>query len=81
MLQNHMLMAESTWYYSFRYSTICYGISGFLCACYNFSPVNLQILCDECGAEFGVMFVLGYSIGGLVIACHKKIRDELIYLS
>ena len=30
---------------------------------------------------FGVIHVLSCSIGGLVIARHKKIRDEILYLS
>ena len=68
-------------YYSFRYSTICFGISGFLCARYNVSPVNLQSHCDGCGTAFGVTHTLSCSIGGLAIACHNEIRDGLLYLS
>ena len=53
----------------------------FECACYNVSPVNLQSPCDRCGTAFGVTHALSCSIGGLVIARHKKIRDKLLYLS
>ena len=76
-----MCLAESTRYYSFRYSTICYGISGFLCACYNVSPVNLQSHCDGCGTAFGVTHTLSCSISSLAIARHNEIHDKLFYLS
>ena len=47
---------------------------------YNVSPVNLQIHCDRCGTAFGVAHSLSCSIGGLVIACHNKICDKLLYI-
>ena len=53
----------------------------FLCACYYVSPVNLQSHCDGCGTAFVVTHALSYSIGGLVIACHKQICDKILYLS
>ena len=53
----------------------------FSCACYNVSPVNLHRHCDKCGTAFGVTHTLRYSIGGLVIARHNKICDEILYLS
>ena len=68
-------------YYSILYSTFCYGILVFLCAYYNVSPVNLHIYCDKCGTTLGVMNAHSCCIGGLVIARHNKIRDELLYLS
>ena len=74
-------MAESTRYYSFRYSTISCIISKFLCDRYNISPVNLQSHCDRCGTAFVVTHILSCSIGGLVIARHNGIRDKLLYLS
>ena len=76
-----MCLDERTWYYSFRYSTICYKISGFLCAHYNVSPVNLQSHCDRCDTSFGVTHTLSCIIVGLVIARHNEIREELLYLS
>ena len=79
--QKHRCLAERTRYYSFRYSTKCYGISGFLCARYNVSPLNLQSHCDGCGTAFGVTHSLSCSIGGLVIARHNKIQENLLYLS
>ena len=81
MHQNHRCLAEPTRYYIFRHSTICYRISGFLCARYNVSTVNLQSHCDGCGIEFGVTHALSYSIGVLVIARYNKIRDKILYLS
>ena len=53
----------------------------FLCARYNFSPVNHKSHCDRCGTAFGVTHALSWSIGGLVIVFHKKIRDKILYLS
>ena len=78
--QKHGCLAECMQYYNFRYSTICYGISVFLCARYNVSPVNLQSHCDGCGTAFGVTHALICSIGGLFIARHKTIRDKFLYL-
>ena len=40
----------------------------FLCACYNVSPLNIQIKCDGCGTAFGVTHTLSFSTGSLVIA-------------
>ena len=74
-------MAERMRYYSFRISTICYIISGFLFARYNVSPVYLQIHCDRCGRAFGVTHVLICGICGFVIARHNEIFDKLLYLS
>ena len=68
-------------YYSIGYSTIYYGISGFLCARYNVSSVNLRSHCDGCGIAFGVTHTISCSIDGLFIACHNKIRGKLLYLS
>ena len=53
----------------------------FLCARYNVSPLNLQIHCDGCGTAFGVADTLSCITSGLVISCHNKIRDKLLYLS
>ena len=78
--QNHRCLAERMRYYSFRYITIWYVISGFLCACYNVSPINLQSHCDGCGTVFGVTHTISCSIDVLVIARHRKIRDWLLYL-
>ena len=69
-------MVEYTRYYSFRYSNICYGISGFLCARYNASLVNLQNHCDGCGTSFVVTHTLIFNIRSLVIARHNEISDE-----
>ena len=52
-----------------------------LCACYNVSPLNLQIHCDGCGTAFGVTHALSCSMDGLVIARHNKICDKILYLS
>ena len=54
----------------------------FLCARYNVSSLNLQSHCDGCGTLFRVRVMQepNYNVGGLVIACHKKIRDKLLYL-
>ena len=38
-------------------------------------------MCDGCGTSFGVTHALSCSIYGLVIACHNRIRYELLYLS
>ena len=76
-----MYLDERTRYYFFRFSTICYGISVFLCTHYNFYPVNLQSHCDRCGTALEVMHALSCIIGGLVIAHHNKIRDKILYLS
>ena len=46
-----------------------------------FSPVKLQSHCDGCVTAFGVTHALICSIGGLVIACHNKKGDELLYIS
>ena len=79
MRQNYRCLDMCMWYYSFRYSTICHIILGFLCAHYNVSPVNLQSHCDRCDTSFGVTHTLICSIGGLVITRHKEVRDELLY--
>ena len=79
--QNHRCLAKRTCYYSFRYSLICYRILGVLCARYNVSPLNLQRHCVGCGTAFGVTHSLSCSIGGLVVVCHNKIRDKILYLS
>ena len=48
---------------------------------YNVSPLNFQKRCDGRGTAFRVTHTLSCIIGGLVIAHHNKIRDELLYLS
>ena len=53
----------------------------FLCARYNVSPQNLQRHCGGYGTTFGMTYTLICSIGGLVVARHNKIYDELLYLS
>ena len=53
---------------------------GFLCARYNVSPVNLQSHCDGYGTALGVTHALSCRIGGLIIARHNEICDELLYL-
>ena len=52
-----------------------------LCARYNVSHLNLQSHCDMRGTASGAMHTLSCSIGGLVIARHNEIHDELFYLS
>ena len=52
----------------------------FLCARYNFPPLNFQSNFDEYGTDFGVTHTLSCSIDGLVIARHNKIYDKLLYL-
>ena len=79
--QKRRCLSECTWYYSSSYSTICYGISFFKCAHYKVSPVNLQRHCDKRGAACGVPHTIRCSIGCLVIAHNKKIRDKLLHLS
>ena len=76
-----MCLAEHTRYYSSRYSNTCYGISVFLRARYKVSTLIPQSHCDGCGTVFVVTHELSYSIGGLVITCHNKIRNKLLYLS
>ena len=51
-----------------------------LCTRYNVSPLNPQSHCDRCGTAFGVTHILSYSTGGLGIARHNKISDEILYL-
>ena len=53
----------------------------FLCALYNLSTVNLQSHCNRCGSAFRVTHTLSCSIDGLVIMCHNKIHDKILYLS
>ena len=52
----------------------------FLCARYNVYTLNLRIHCDGCGTTFMVSHVFICSTGVLVILCHNKIYDELLYL-
>ena len=52
-----------------------------LCARYNVSPLNLHSHFDGCGTAFLVTHTLIFIIGGLVIARHNKIHDEILYLS
>ena len=54
---------------------------GFLCTCYNSAPLNLHIHCNGCVTTFGLTHVLSCRTGGLVIMCHNKILDKLLYLS
>ena len=56
-------------------------IQDFLCARYNVSPLNLQSHCHGYDTAFEVMHPLSHSTGGIVIARHKKIRDEILYIS
>ena len=53
----------------------------FLCAHNNVVPLNLQIHCNRCGADFDVCHALICSKVGLVISCHKEVFDELFYLA
>ena len=53
----------------------------FLCTRYNVSLLYLQSHCDGCGTASWVMLALIWSIGGLVIARHKKIYAKILYLS
>ena len=53
---------------------------GFLCASYDVTPTNLHSKCDGCGTSFNVHPALICSKVGLVIACHNKVNDKLIYL-
>ena len=48
---------------------------------YNVIPLKIQSHCDVCGTALKVRHTLSCIKGGLVIARHKKERDELIYLS
>ena len=52
----------------------------FFCTHYNVSPVNLQSRCNGCGTSFGLTHILSCRICVLVLACHNKIHDELLYL-
>ena len=54
----------------------------FLCARYNVTPSpNLQSHHNRFGAAFDVCHTLSCRKGGLVIARHNKVCDELLYLS
>ena len=53
----------------------------FLCACYNVTPLNLKSHCNGYGTAFKVRHTLSLSKRGMVIACHNKVHDELLYLS
>ena len=53
----------------------------FLCIHYNVTPLNLQIHCDGCGTAFEVTHTNTCNNGGLVIACHNKVCDKLLYLA
>ena len=57
------------------------GFCGFFCARYNFTPLNLQSKYDGCVTAFGVRHVLSCSKVVLVIVCHNKLWDELLYLA
>ena len=48
---------------------------------YNIAPLKLQIHCNGYYIAFKVRQTLRYSKGGLVIEHHKKVCDELLYLS
>ena len=52
----------------------------FLCARYNVTPLNIHSHCDRCGTAFKVTHIIICSKGGLVIAHHNGVRDELLYL-
>jgi hypothetical protein len=42
---------------------------------------DLPASCDGCNARFTLQHVLGCKKGGLVIICHNKIQDELVYMA
>ena len=53
----------------------------FLCTLYNVTPLNLQIHCNGCGTALEVRNTLSCSKGGLVIALHNEVREDLLYLA
>ena len=53
----------------------------FLFARYNVTPPNLQSNWNGCGTSFNVNHTLRFWKGGLVIAPHNKMRDEILYLA
>ena len=53
----------------------------FLCKYYNVTPLNLQSHCNGCGTTFEVRHAFSCSKGILIITCHNKVRNELLYLS
>ena len=53
----------------------------FLCTGYNVSPLNLQSNYNLCDTVFGVTHALICRTGSIVITCHNKICDGLLYLS
>ena len=81
MRQTHGSVAECTGYHGHWYSTSRNGILQFLCASYNVNPPNLQNKCDGCMQTFSLCHVLIFPNGGLVIACHNDICDEIIHLA
>ena len=48
---------------------------------YNVYPQNLHIHCGVCGTVIVVTHTFRCRIGGLVISCHNKICDKLLYIS
>ena len=56
------------------------GFRDFLSTCYNVTPPNLQ-KCDGCSLSLYIRHELSCTNRDLVITRHKKIRDELLYLT
>ena len=56
-------------------------ISCFLCARYNVTPNNLQKKCDGFYQYFYVCHGLICTTEGLVIAFHKDLHDNILYLT
>ena len=53
----------------------------FLCERYNVTPPNLQHKYGCCSQQCFSCHGLSFRHGGIFIACHKEVRDELLYLS
>ena len=81
VFQTHGCLSERVEYHGYWYSTICNRISWFLYTRYNVNPPNLQKKCGNCMQIFSVHHVLSCPNGGLFIARHNEIRDNIIHLS
>ena len=75
------LISEPTGQYGNRYSTCRNIISQLLCASYTINQLNIQNKFHGCLQTFSVHHALSCSNGGLVIARHNGIHDEIIYLA
>ena len=53
----------------------------FLCSCHNINPPNIQNKCDGCMRNFWLRHTLSRPNGGLIVAHHNDICDEIIHLT